>query len=312
MAVGSWFRSSGCCPAGARAGGGFRIGVAGVVLLALALAAGGCDSCRAKPKLGASAPGSAPPEPATVTGSVKLAPGFELPSYSPEDMERHILQHIHGGTFPEKCTPPKLSDRTPVLQGPDGKLIGVMVAASQFSNSTPRGPKVFDVVIKDCRLTPRLVVGQLGDLINLKNEVEFPFMPTYGANAYNETMVPGQSKAMRLDKAGVDNVLCGFTAPCGRTDVVVVRHPVFAVTDEKGIFKIEDFPTDETVQLNAWHPLFQDATISVKVGNGETKSVEFVLTPLPPKPAPAAEEPKQEEKPAGEKPGKAAKSTKAK
>jgi hypothetical protein len=170
-------------------------------------------------------------------------------------------------------------------------------------------------VIKDCRLTPRLVVGQLGDLINLKNEVQFPFMPTYGATAYNETLTPGQSKALRLDKAGVDNVMCGFTAPCGRTDVIVVRHPVFGVTDDTGMFKIEDFPADETVQVNAWHPLFQDSTLSVKVGQGETKNVEFVLTPLPPKPEQpaqpsAAEEPKPAEAPASEKPAEAQKTKK--
>jgi hypothetical protein len=279
----------------------------------LALAASGCESCRAKPKFDSPGSSKAPaaPEPAILTGSVKLAPGFELPVYTPDEMERKVLQHIHGGTFPETCTPPKLSDRTPVMQAPDGKLIGVMVAASQFSNGTPRGPKVFDVVIKDCRLTPRLVVGQLGDLINLKNEVQFPFMPTYGANAYNETLTPGQSKAMRLDKAGVENVMCGFTAPCGRTDVVVVRHPVFSVTDDKGMFKIEDFPADETVQVNAWHPLFQDATISVKVGKGETKSVEFVLTPLPQKAAEPAAEPTPEE-PKPEVPAKAGKPKAAK
>lgn len=303
----SWRKVSGAC---------LGLGAASVTIL-LALAASGCESCRAKPKFDSPGPSkaTAAPEPATLTGSVKLAPGFELPAYSAEDMERKVLLHVQGGTFPETCTPPKLSDRTPVVQGPDGKLIGVMVAASQFSESTPRGPKVFDVVIKDCRLTPRLVVGQLGDLINLKNEVQFPFMPTYGANAYNETMTPGQSKAMRLDKAGVDNVMCGFTAPCGRTDVVVLRHPVSSVTDATGVFKIEDFPADETVQVNAWHPLFQDATISVKVGKGETKSVEFVLTPLPQKAAEPAPEPAGEpkvEEPKGETPAKAKKTRAAK
>jgi hypothetical protein len=287
------------------------------LVVAAALAASGCESCRAKPKFDRSdTKGAAPAanEPATLTGFVKLAPGYSLPAYSADEMERKVLQHIHGGTFPEVCSPPKLSDRTPVTFGPDGKLVGVMVAASQFTKSTPRPPKGYDVVIKDCRLTPRLVVGQLGDLINLKNEVQFPFMPTYGANAYNETLTPGQSKAMRLDKAGVDNVMCGFTAPCGRTDVVVVRHPVFAVTDDTGMFKIEDFPADETVQVNAWHPLFQDATRSVKVGRGETKNIEFVLTPLPQKPEQpaqrAAEEPKPEAAPPGEKPANAPKTKK--
>jgi hypothetical protein len=279
-----------------------------VAAILLAVAAGGCESCRPKPKFDSARPSNAhaEPEPATLIGSVKLAPGFELPAYTADEMERQVLKHVHGGTFPDICTPPKQSDRTPVVQGPDGKLVGVMVAASQFSTSTPRGPKVFDVVIKDCRLTPRLVVGQLGDMINLKNEVQFPFMPTYGANAYNETLTPGQSKAMRMDKPGVEDVMCGFTAPCGRTDVVVVRHPVFAVTDDTGMFKIENFPTDETVQVSAWHPLFQDSTISVKVGKGETKSVEFVLAPLPQKPTTPAPGPKpdaDQSKP--EKPAKA-------
>jgi hypothetical protein len=284
-------------------------GLARIVLCAVIGLASGCEACRAKPKLEGPQPSAASeakqgPALGTITGSVRLAPGATLPAYRAEDMERNVLQHVKGGTFPEACTPPKQVDRTPVLEGRDGKLIGVMVAASEFSQSIKRDPKVFDIVIKDCRLTPRLIVGQLGDMINLKNEVQFPFMPTYGANAYNETLTPGQSKALRLDKAGVDNVLCGFTAPCGRTDVVVVRHPVFAVTDETGMFKIEDFPADETVRLSAWHPLFQDANMSVRIGRGETKNVEFVLTPAPqpaatPEPAPELkpEPAKQADKP---------------
>jgi len=270
--------------------------------LLIGLAASGSEACRPKPKLEESAPKAASETKegsalGTITGSVRLAPGATLPSYRAEDMERNVLQHIKGGTFPETCTPPKQSDRTPVLEGPDGKLIGVMVAASEFSQPIKRPRKVFDIVIKDCRLSPRMVVGQMGDMINLKNEVQFPFMPTYGANAYNETLTPGQSKALQLDKAGVDNVLCGFTAPCGRTDVVVVRHPVFAVTDETGNFKIEDFPADETVRISAWHPLFQDASVSVKVARGETKNVEFVLTPAPPPPPAANPEPAPAEAP---------------
>jgi hypothetical protein len=276
--------------------------IARLTLCAVIGLASGCEACRAKPKLEGAAPKAASeteqgPARGTITGSVRLAPGATLPSYGAEDMERNVLKHIKGGTFPEACTPPKQADRTPVLEGPEGKLIGVMVAASEFSQPIRREPKIFDIVIKDCRLSPRLVVGQMGDMINLKNEVQFPFMPTYGANAYNETLTPGQSKALRLDKAGVDNVLCGFTAPCGRTDVVVVRHPVFAVTDDTGMFKIEDFPADETVRLSAWHPLFKDANISVKVARGETKNIEFVLTPAPPTaatPEPAAAPPPEE------------------
>jgi hypothetical protein len=275
--------------------GRLRLSALGLCVLA---GLAGCESCRAKPKFDAPQPLAADEAPVsntgTLTGSIRLAPGYTLPSYRPEDMERRVLKHVEGGTFPEACSPPKQTDRTPVLEGPGGKLVGVLVAASEFSTKITRPAKVHDVVIKDCRLTPRVVAGQLGDMLNLKNEVQFPFMPTYGPNAYNETLTPGQNKALRMDKAGVDNVLCGFTAPCGRTDVIVLRHPVFTVTEASGDFKIENFPADETVRVSAWHPLFKDEAISVKVGRGETKNVEIVITPLPqapPTPQPASADP---------------------
>jgi hypothetical protein len=254
------------------------------VLVGLSLASG-CDSCRPQQQADKAAPIPPPKhDPAVVTGSIRLTPGHELPKYRPEDMERRVLAHVQGGTFPDVCSPPKLNDRTPVRLSPAGTLTGVMVAASEFTKVTPRDPIVHDVVIKDCRLTPSLVVAQVNDTLRMRSEVNYPLLPTYGANAYNETLVPGQSKSHRLDKPGVDNVLCGFTAPCGRTDVVVIHHPVYAVTDASGNFRIENFPTDETIKLSAWHPLFNEANVSVKVGPGETKNVELVLTPLPPQP----------------------------
>jgi hypothetical protein len=263
------------------------------VLVGLSLA-GGCDSCRPQQQAEQAAPIPPPKKvPAVVTGSIRLAPGHELPKYRPEDMERRVLAHVQGGTFPDVCSPPKQNDRTPVRLSPAGTLTGVMVAASEFTKTTPRDPIVHEVTIKDCRLTPSLVVAQVNDTLRVSSEVNYPLLPTYGANAYNETLVPGQSKSHRLDKPGVDNILCGFTAPCGRTDVVVVHHPVYAVTDASGNFRIENFPTDETIKLSAWHPLFSESNVSVKVGSGETKNVELVLTPLPPQPetptpAPAA------------------------
>jgi hypothetical protein len=278
--------------------GRFRFGarVASWCSLTLALASAGC---RPQPVAERQAEAETKPAPAqevatVLTGSIRLAEGQPLPQYRPEDMERRVLAHIQGNAYPDVCSPAKLTDRTPVQQGPDGKLIGVMVAASEFSKATPRGPRTYDVTIKDCRLTPRIVVGQLGDTLRIQSEVQYPLLPTYGSNPYNETLMPGQTKSVRLDKMGVDNVLCGFTAPCGRADVIVVRHPVYAVTDETGNFRIENFPPDETIKVSAWHPLFNESNLSVKVGKGETKHIELSLTPLPPKPEtppPAAETP---------------------
>jgi hypothetical protein len=250
------------------------------------LAAGGCGK-KAPPKPAAVA---APPAraAAVLVGSVRLASGHELPSYPPEQMERSVLAHVKGGTFPDICTPPKTEDRTPVRVTPDGKLIGVMVAASEFSQHTPgaTAARVHDIAIKDCRLTPTIVVARIGDSLRIKNEVNYPLFPGLGSDSFNQNLSQGQSRDVALDTGGVKILMCGFTAPCGRTDIIVLAHPFAAATDAKGEFRIDGFPADETVRLNAWHPLFGETFINVRVASGETKRVELVLTPMPPPPPP--------------------------
>jgi hypothetical protein len=268
-----------------------RFGRGWVVGLGACLALVAATGCRKKAAEKPAVPLAEAPKPAAakavVIGSVRLAPGHELPMYSPEQMERAVLAHIKGGTFPDICTPPKTLDRTPVRLTADGKLIGVMLAASEFSHQSPAAaPKVYEVAIRDCRLTPRLVVARIGDVIHVKNEVKYPFFPGLGSDSFNQTLNLDQARDIPLDTGGVKILSCGFTAPCARTDVVVLAHPYFAATDEQGEFRIEDFPADETVRLNAWHPLFSETFETIKVAHGETKRVDLVLTPVPPPPPP--------------------------
>ncbi|HEY2733302.1 MAG TPA: hypothetical protein VGI70_04920 [Polyangiales bacterium] len=229
--------------------------------------------------------------PAVLIGSVRLEPGRELPSYPPEQMERQVLMHVKGGTFPDVCSPPKILDRTPVRLSDDGKLIGVMAAASDFNRQPPAAKvgSLREVDIKDCRLTPNLVVARIGDVLRVKNEVNYPLFPGLVSDTFNQTLSLGQSRDIPLDSGGVKILACGFTSPCGRTDIVVLSHPYFAVTDDRGEFRIEDFPSDQTVRVNVWHPLFVDASVQVRLAAGETKRIELTLTPVPPptpKPAP--------------------------
>ncbi len=218
---------------------------------------------------------------AVLTGSVRMAAGASLPAYPEALMERSVAGSPDRGTFPPMCTPPKIADRMPVRVAPDGKLVGVMVALSDFKNAPKRAPKLHEVTIKDCRLTPNLVVAMIGDTLRLRNEVNFPFLPALGVTNYNEGLLPSQIKDIKLEEAGVKALLCGFTAPCGRSDIVVMHHPLFAVTGEDGKFRIDDFPANEDVKLDAWHPLFGAAELTLRLAPGETKDVELTLTPKP-------------------------------
>ncbi|MDD9970792.1 MAG: hypothetical protein OXR73_31435 [Myxococcales bacterium] len=245
------------------------------------LLCGACGDCGSKSKRTGSDRTTGGPATAktVVTGRVKLAPGHSLPAYSLEDMERKVLTNARRGEWPKGCTPPKLADRRPVQLTPDGYLKGVMVGATGFKTASPRPPKVHDVTIEDCRLTPSLVVAVKGDVLRIRNNVDFPFMPTFGPATVARTLMPEQKFEVDLDRGGVESVLCGFTAPCGRTDVVTIYHPVYALTDSQGRFRIEDFPPDQPVELNAWHPLFEANKIEFTAELGEIKEVELVVAP---------------------------------
>lgn len=226
-----------------------------------------------------------------VEGSVRLAEGVEPPAFTPDQMERQVLDHTKRGQWPESCTPPRIDDSKPMRATPDGKLSGVVVAVSDFKQAPKRGPRVHDVVIRDCRLTPSTIVAMKGDKLRVTSEVSFPFMPAYGPPDALRTLTPGQTYEVILDKPGANPLTCGFTAPCGRTDVIVLLHPLATVTDEKGDFRIDSFPANERVTVTAWHPLLAVSETQIEIAPGDTKRIELVVKHAPalPEPAPSAQ-----------------------
>lgn len=268
-----------------------RRSVRGQLWIALLLVSAGCGKCGSTKPGGEEAeqapPGSAPVvvDTGVVEGVVRLAEGAQLPAYRPEQMERKVLEHTERAPLPDSCSPPKTTDREPVRLGDDGALEGVMLGLSGFKTQPQRAPMVHEVKIEDCRLTPRLVVAMKGDQLRVTNALDYPFMPTYGDSPVVRTLVRGQTYEAPLDKPGVSPLLCGFTAPCGRTDVVVMLHPLATVSDAQGKFRFDKFPADEDVTLSAWHPLFNEARVQVRVAAGETKRVELVLIPTGSEPA---------------------------
>jgi hypothetical protein len=214
-----------------------------------------------------------------IEGTITLEDGSTLPAYPPEQMRRQVLNLTEPEPMPEGCSPASDDDRRPVQVSGAG-LSGVMVAVTGFSRYSKRAPLTHEVVLSNCRLHPMLVVAAKDDLLRLRSEIDYPFMPSLGDNPVVEALIKGQEKIVPLNQAGPRALLCGFTAPCGRTDIVVINHSLYAVTGEGGRFRIDKVPAGEVLTVNAWHPLFEAAGLKLSVQKDEVRNVSVSIKPL--------------------------------
>ena len=103
--------------------------------------------------------------------------------------------------------------------------------------------------------------------------------PMLGPDFMARPLLPGKRVLLPLTGGEVESIQCSRRAPCGRTDLIGFRHPVHAVTDARGAFRMDDFPPSELVRVSAWHPLFEESETFVWLEPGETGSVELLLEP---------------------------------
>jgi plastocyanin len=54
----------------------------------------------------------------------------------------------------------------------------------------------------------------------------------------------------------------------------VLSHPYFSVTDDNGTYNLENLPAGEYV-IEAWHEKYGTTTQNVKIGDNETKNIDF-------------------------------------
>lgn len=215
----------------------------------------------------------------TLIGEVLLAPDSQLPAYTPLDLVRRPLR-VHGlPDPPSECTEANEAARTAVSLAPDGRLRGVVIAASDFTRVRERKAKRHKLQIEHCRLTPTIIAAQGGDILELENHDDYAFEPLLGPSYEGRVLHRGKTLELPLVASGIDIVQCTLGAPCGRADVLVFHHAVHTVSDDAGRFRIENFPAGELVRVTAWHPLFEPAETFVWIEPGQQTAVKLQLTP---------------------------------
>jgi hypothetical protein len=215
-----------------------------------------------------------------LSGHIRLAAGAQLPQYTSLDLVRRPLRLSQHAAVPSACQSANESARTAVQLTATGFLAGVAIAASDFTRVRERAPQTHHAVIENCRLSPSLIAATGGDTLSIENRDDFGFEPLVGPAYEGRPLRRGQKKlTLPLFPGEVDSILCSLGAPCGRTDLVVFFHPVHAVTDASGSFRIDNFPAAELVRVNAWHPLFEETEIFIWLEPGQKTSVELTMTP---------------------------------
>jgi hypothetical protein len=216
---------------------------------------------------------------ATLRGRVRLADGAQLPAYAPFDLLRDPLRGGERRARPAECAAALDRARHPVELTPERLLAGVVVAASDFSGHRESEPRAHRVAIRHCRLEPAVIAATAGDTLALENADRVAFEPLIGPAFEARALTPGERVVVPLRGGNVESIRCSRSGPCGRTDVVVFKHPIHAVTDARGQFRIDGFPTSELVRVSAWHPLFEQSDTYVWVEPGKPTSIELVLEP---------------------------------
>ncbi len=247
-----------------------------VAIAALALQLGG--GCEGQ---GCAAEAAARDAPVgTVIGYVRLELGASLPMYPETAMAHQPLRpRAAPGALPAECAAAAFESRMPVTMNERRGLAGMLVTASEFRRYRPKKPVAHHVRIERCALRPQAVAMTHGDRLVLENLDAFPFAPLYGP-AYEAKPLPrGERLFVPTTAATIEPLSCSADAPCGRSDVFVLRHPVHVLTDGHGAFHLESFPAGEQVRLTALHPLFEESETTVWVEPGQQLRVELTVRP---------------------------------
>jgi hypothetical protein len=249
-----------------------RIGVfTSALALALGCGGGGDEAASSNEGTQAAAQASGPQGNASVTGTISFT---GTPPANPTiDMSAEqacAAKHAAGA-------------RDPQVVVNDGKVANVLVYVksglpANATYSAPSQPVELDQ--EGCLYEPRVLGVMAEQPIAIKNSD--PVL-------HNIKAVPKVNRGFNISQPTAGMVSRrSFNRPeqvipieCNvhswmHANVAVLPHPFFAVTGENGTFEIKGLPPG-TYEIEAWHEKLGTRTMSVTVGDGESKKADFTF-----------------------------------
>lgn len=232
----------------------------------VACSSGSDDPADVRP--GASAAPAAAPK-GGLRGTVRLA-GSAVPAQPV----------IENTTDPEVCGRVQRADELLVDAATRG-VANVIVALRDVpaERVPPARPGRLVLDNRDCQFVPRVAVLTTGSTIEaVSHDDVLHTVHLYGALERNLAL-PDRAATMTVtvEEPGMIAVLCdvhGWMKAYVRVD----SHPFHAVTDEQGIFVIDDIPPG-SYELDVWHERLGRQSLTVRVGPGAADDlrVEYTL-----------------------------------
>jgi hypothetical protein len=256
-----------------------RRALLGIMCLSAACGGGGekgSDSAAGAPAAGgaAAAPGGGGPTgSASITGTIKFA---GTPPANP------TIDMSEEQACAAKYSGPAVDSQYVVSNGGLGNVF-VYVKSGLPAGATYAAPaQAVTIDQNGCEYRPRVLGLQVGQNLEIQNSD--PLL-------HNIKAVPKENRGFNISQpsAGMKTTRTFNTAEvmvpleCNvhgwmNAYVGVVSHPFFAVSSADGKFEIKNLPAG-TYEIEAWHEKGGTQTMTVTVGDGETKTADFNFAP---------------------------------
>jgi hypothetical protein len=164
---------------------------------------------------------------------------------------------------PSVCDPDshKVRDLERLEVGSDGGVANTVVFLKNITQGKamdlPDARQHLDQ--KGCRYVPHIMLIPQGGSLDAKSSDPVLHTVHMTGAASNNIPFPMQNQviSMNLPRAGVVELKCNAGHVWMNAEILIVKHPYYAVTDEHGFFKLTDVPPGE-YEIEAWHEGWQN------------------------------------------------------